>query len=246
MSRSVASHHSTPSAGLLALLSLTALTACEGSKFLYAGQPIPAYFPLDGQRTWVYQQCPPDDAACVVDDPRQLVISKVGSRQAGDTQVVSLTYAYRELVPEDTGTETGTTDGGDSGTAEEEPSTDEVFATVEWSSDSTDGVQIWSWTDAEGVETPYATPLRFADPEMSKGDAVYSENLTSTYVEQTYCQTRWVADTEWECALMRVEGGAGTEPFLGDWWLASSYGVAHFVPAGGSVPWVLAGATFSE
>ncbi len=46
----------------------------------------------------------------------------------------------------------------------------------------------------------------------------------------------WVDD--WDCLRIEIDS-AGDEPFLGTWWLATSWGPSRFLPKGHDAPWVL-------
>ena len=199
-------------------LILGAAAGCDAKSFGYPGQPMPEFFPLDGDRSWSYRQCGPDDAACVPSEPRELHVVKSSTRSVGETQVASLRYGLFD--PEQA----------------EEP--DVAQFTIEWSSDTSDGILIWSASTADGTVLTYEDdPVVVAEREMNTGDAVSTGGVTSTFIGMESCTTNWVPDTAWECAHLEITGA--DEPFVGDWWMATTNGTAIFQPAGAAEPWVL-------
>jgi len=195
------------SAAALALLSAAALPGCDGRDFKFAGVSLYKYFPLDGEREWIYANESADIGS-------ELHVRTVGSRRAGDVSVVTLRYSTTNP--------------------------DLELFDVEWSSDSVDGIQIWSWTDAAtGAQTVFNPPLLFADGEMTADQAVSSSgggfNCTSTYLELVELGNAWTTDT-WESAHIYFDDGDGDDmaglPFAGHWWIASTYGTNQLVPTG--------------
>lgn len=198
---------------------LAAAAGCD-TKTQYAGQPMPEYFPLDGERSWSYRQCGPDDAACVPVEARELHVVKSSTRSIGDTEVNTLRYGLFD--------------------PEQPEAADEPQFTIDWSSDSVDGILIWTASNASGDVLTYEDePVVIADREMNTNESITTGDVTSTFIGLEPCATNWVPDTPWECVHMQVTGSNGA-PFLGDWWMATTSGTAIFLPEGAEVPWVLA------
>ena len=177
------------------------LAACE-AEYVYPGQPIYDYFPLDGsERSWSYSQ---DDDSI---DYFLFIEMVTPSREVDDMEVVPL-----ETTRSDTKELVSTTEwssdsrngvlihsfalGVEPATAFEPPI---VFAADEMAADDT-------------VET-----------KTNAGTFI------TTFSSREDGPNHWVPGTEtdpWTCAHMKLEGpGLG---FEGDYWIAPRYGTALF------------------
>lgn len=219
---------STKATVVAALTTASLLGGCAGQKFGYAGENLWERYPLDGTtREWEYVN--EDTAVEYV-----LVVEKVSETLQGGKALVTLSYTARAA---DTAT-------GESG--------ETLLHEVVWSTDSDDGVEIWSWTDytadVAGVTTDYSPPVIFAEREMNNGDMVDSDSagvsFTSQYNGLQDCPNNWSGDT-WECARVAITGGTGAEPFLGEHWVAMNYGTSWFEPEAGG-KWVLSKSTYAD
>jgi hypothetical protein len=127
---------------------------------------------------------------------------------------------------------------------------------MEWSSESSGGVQVWSYVDSrespDGAVLLFDPPLAVADASMEVGDQVKTTtggySFTSSFEGNVDCPNHWVTDA-WECVHILLEDGDGdsnTGPaFAGDWYLAADWGPSRFVPTGFTQPWVLTRAEWS-
>ncbi len=200
----------------LLLPAIALLPGCEGRKFNFAGASLWDRFPLDGERTWTYN----NESA---DIDTQLQASIVGTRQSGNTQVVKI--AYSEV--------SATADDGTVG----EP---ELLFEIEWSTDSVNGIQVWGYADVVNQDSvTFDDPLTFAAPEMNAGESVTSSSngieITTTFEGLGDLGNAWTTDA-WESAYLVVDDGDGDPmagpPFAGHWWIATSWGVNQFAPSG--------------
>ncbi len=183
------------------VLGLATTTGCAGQKFNYPGESLWERFPLDGERQWSYVS---DDVSVEY----SLIVDKISTVSQGGKDVVTLAYTHR------------TSDGGET-----------LQYEVDWSTDADDGIEIWKWTDystdVAGVTTNFDPPVVFAEREMNAGDIVETstggDTFATEYVGLTTCPNQWTTD-EWECAVVTIGSGTGSQPFLGTWSIARSYG----------------------
>ena len=115
--------------------------------------------------------------------------------------------------------------------------TGDIIRSVDWSSDSINGVLIHGYTDFEGGGEPVALdpPLVFADDEMAPGASVVTETggytFTSTLEFSEACPNHYVPDWE-DCLKMTLDDGDGDDTVgalvAGEYWLVPSYGTAWF------------------
>ena len=141
--------------------------------------------------------------------------------------------------------------------------------TMQWSSDSADGVQVHGYMLEEGATTgsgddtgdaggdtggssinaeigtwvSFDPPVQISKYQMAPGESVETTTggvtYTSTLEEQKKCPNNWVAEDPWDCLVFKVEGDNGA-PFVGTWEMATKWGVSRFQPASKSgTPWVL-------
>lgn len=206
------------------IVSLTSLGGCGGGTNPYrsGGFSTSDYMPLDGDRSWRYSQ---DDEA--VD--WQMVVEKVPQTTTVDiTEIVTLEYS-----------EYANGSAGD------------LLYSIQWSSDSSDGVLIWGYTDeVSGESVSYDPPVTFGRRQMVTGDSYTTttggRDFTTTFEVVESCPNNWRSD--WDCLKFVLDDGDGDDdagpPFAGTWWMASSYGASRFIPTGYTDAWVLASATF--
>lgn len=131
--------------------------------------------------------------------------------------------------------------------------TGDLLYTIDWSSDSSDGVQVWGYSDeATGDSVSYDPPVGISNRYMNTGEFAETttdgRTFTSTFEGVESCPNDW--RTDWECVHMSVDDGDDDDttgpPFAGDWWLATSYGASRFVTTGYTDAWVLYTATFES
>jgi len=197
---------------------------CGGTTYDYAGHSIYEYFPLDGERTWTYV---PEDSDDEGETVWQLEVEKVFPTETqGNTEIITLEYSKEG---------------------------DALLFSVQWSSDSVDGVLIHGYTDEEtGAAVTYDPPVVFGDYQMTKGESVTSQGdgvtFTSTFQGVESCQNYWTTD-EWECLHFVLDDGDSDDeaglPFAGEWWIANTWGTSWFMPTGYTVPWVLTSASWA-
>ena len=129
--------------------------------------------------------------------------------------------------------------------------TGDLLYSVDWSSDASNGIQVWGYSDElSGDSVAYDPPVQIAERTMLTGDSVDTDTddrtFTSTFEGIEDCENDWRAD--WTCATITIDDGDGDDmngpPFAGQWWMATSYGASRFVPTGYTDAWVLASATF--
>ena len=220
----------------LALL-IVPLAACAGSSHTYNGQSISQYFPLDGERWWEYRQCAEFDSGGPVDsatysfydptgcsDPAEGVLRTEKfpeTQMSGGTEIVQLdTFRI-------------STDGSST-----------PAYSVKWSSDTSKGIRVYSWTDSStGTVTAYDPPIKIAAHQMNVGDITETTtggaNFTTVFEGvKADCPNNWSGVWE-ECVHLVVSSDGPDAPFLGDYYIGASYGLAAFLPAGDSDVWVL-------
>ncbi len=200
------------------LLLCGALVACtSGGTTTYQGHNTYDYFPIDGERTWLYT---PDADAASPDVSYNLFVEKIGSGSAGTTETATLEYR-----------------NNDSGS---------LLYEIVWSSDAADGVLIHSYNVQGGEAVAFDTPVSFADYKMVVGDvaetATNGMTITSELVGVETCENYWT-DNVWECLHFSVSGIDA--PFAGDWWVAASWGPSRFHPDDVGQDWVLASGYWS-
>ena len=198
---------------------LFVMMSCGGAAYNYNGQDIHKYFPLDGDRDWEYAQ---DDLSV----EWALYVEMTSVAMIDNTTVATLEYQNK---------------GG-------ENEVGEPLFDIQWSSDSTDGVLIHSYTDhSTGDAVYFDTPIVFGEHQMNVGDSVTSQTngltITSTFTANTSCDTHWSTDT-WDCLYFIVDDGGAGLPFAGDWWIATNWGAAQLRTTGYSQNWVLTEANF--
>jgi hypothetical protein len=116
-----------------------------------------------------------------------------------------------------------------------------VLYTVDWSSDSVNGVLIHGWADPQAkTSTTFAEPIQFGIHGMTAGDVIETTTdditFTSTFVGKEDCPNDWV-DQVWECARMELTGA--DLPFVGTYLLSRTYGASRFRTFGYDDDWKL-------
>ncbi len=131
--------------------------------------------------------------------------------------------------------------------------TGDLLYSVDWSSDSSTGIQIWGFSDEQtGESARYDPPVQVADKTMLTNESTETETdgrtFVSTFLGLQECSNDWRSD--WECAAIEIDDGDGDDnagpPFAGTWWMATSWGTSRFIPTGYTDAWVLASATFDD
>jgi hypothetical protein len=115
--------------------------------------------------------------------------------------------------------------------------TGDIVRSVDWSSDSINGVLIHAYTHYEAGEDPveFDPPIQFADDEMAPGASVVTETggytFTSTLEGSEPCPNHYVPDWD-ECLRMTLDDGDGDDSagalVAGEYWLVPSFGTAWF------------------
>lgn len=209
---------------LLAFAALV-IPACDGQKFQSGGLRTNEYLPLEGDREWEYIQCDPGDEACTPDADFEVLLVEKSPTTASrnNTEIITLDYSVLEPT--------------------------ELLFSVDWSSNSRDGIQVWGWSNSAGDGLDFATPVMIGDYGIQTDAVADTETdgltFSSTFLGYEECPNHWVTDP-YECIHFRVEGGDGTDPIAGDWWFAQSWGMVKYQPADGSAPWVLRCAEFDN
>ncbi len=192
---------------------------CNGPSFGYDGQNIYKYFPLDGERDWSYA----NDAS---DVDWTLYVKLVDSEIRDGTEVATLSYQEKGDVGE----------------------VGEPLFSLEWSSDSNDGVLIHKYTDdVTGESTTFSPALIFGEHQMNVGESVETTTggttFTSTFVSSATCQTHWSTE-DWDCLHFTLDDGGADLPFSGDWYIATNWGAAQMRFTGDTADWVLTEANY--
>lgn len=198
--------------GLILALALTACT--DGSTTQYTGHNTYEYFPMEGDRTWTYVA---DTDAVSPNVDYNLFVDKVASRLEGGTEVVTLEYRRND-------------EAGD------------LLYSIDWSSDSAGGVQVWGYSVQGGSSASFDDPLLFAEYKMVVGDTTTTSSngveITSTLTGLEDCTNYWT-DNVWTCLHFTIDGSDDL-PFAGDWWGAGSWGTTRFDNPMVDQEWVLA------
>ena len=150
---------------------------------------------------------------------------KSGVVEKGSTQVVTIDYSVLD------------------------PS--ELLYSIDWSSDSSNGIQVHGYSVEDGDTVAFDTPVSMSEYRMVPGDIIETTTNGVTYTAELVgvesCENDWVTEP-WECLHFRVSDGvddASSAPFVGDWWLAADWGTSRFQPAGYDTPWILSEAVWS-
>jgi hypothetical protein len=200
------------------------LVAC-GPATTFRGASVNEYLPLEGDRAWEYIQCDPDDDNCEADAGFDILLveKSPNTTTSGSAEVVTLDYAVLD------------------------PTT--LLHSIEWSSDSKNGILIHGWTDAEGERTSYSKPVEMSNYTANKGDVFDSStdglSFSSEFYGEEQCPNHWVSEP-YKCIHFELTGGDGSEPFLGEWWFAQSWGMVKFHSVESSAPWVLRCAEYGD
>lgn len=181
-----------------------------------------AFLPLEGDRGWEYVQCLPADDACLPDASfDELAVDKVATEEQDGTRIVSLDYA-----------------AGESGAA---------LYGIRWSSDATDGIRIWGWTDGTDPAVDLGTPVQVAGSTALVGADIDTPTAAgtfiATFVGAEACPNHWASEP-FECLHFRIEGGDGVAPIVGDWWFSRSWGMVRHDSPRWAAPWVLSCAEY--
>lgn len=195
--------------------------APEGSNTNYSGHNTHEYMPLDGVRSWQYQN---DGAAF------DMVVEKTNTNTVDGIDIITYTYSKKE------------------------PS--ESLATIDWSSDSLNGILVHGYTLTNQGGMEFETPVILADYKMVPGESVETITdgitFTSTFVAMEQCPNNWIdEDNTWDCLKFEIssDSSSGSFPFVGEWWLANTWGPSRFITPDGSFgssnTWVLSQATYS-
>ena len=127
----------------------------------------------------------------------------------------------------------------------------ELLYSIDWSSDSSNGIQVHGYSVEDGDTVAFDTPVSMSEYRMVPGDTIETVTNGITYTAELVgvesCANDWVTDP-WECLHFSISDGvddASSAPFVGDWWLAADWGTSRFQPAGYDTPWILSEAVWS-
>ena len=193
----------------------------EGSSTNYSGHNTHEYMPLDGVRSWQYQ----NDGASF-----DMVVEKTATNSVDGLDIVTYTYSKKEPV--------------------------ESLATIDWSSDSLNGILIHGYTLTNQGGMEFEEPVMLADYKMIPGESVETTTdgitFTSTFIAMEQCPNNWIDEANtWDCLKFEIssDSSSGSFPFVGEWWLANTWGPSRFITPdgtfGSSNTWVLSQATYS-
>lgn len=221
---------------ILALFALP-LAACSGSSYSYDGEPIAEYFPLDGDRWWEYRQCASYDSGTAVDTSVYSFYDGTGC--TGPEEGLLRIEKFRETDMRD-GIEVVRLDTFH--IAADGSST--PIYNVEWSSDNSKGIRVYSWTDqTTGTVTTFDPVIQFAAHQMNVGDTVSTSTGGTTFTTTFHkvladCPNNWSGEWD-ECMHLEITSDGSSAPFLGNYFIGASYGMAGFQAASASDVWVL-------
>ena len=197
------------------------LLACgPGNTAKYSGRSTSDYMPLDGARSWQYE-----NEGVFFD----MIVEKTNSESIDGVEVVTLTYSQKEPA--------------------------QSLATIDWSNH--DGIKIHGYTITNQGGMDFDSPIALSESKMMVGDMVKSTTdgitFTSTFVDLIECPNNWIdEENTWECVLFEItsDSSSGVFPFLGQWWLANTWGTSRFIASDGpfasSNSWVLSQATWTN
>ena len=127
----------------------------------------------------------------------------------------------------------------------------ELLYSIDWSSDSSNGIQIHGYSVEDGDTVAFDTPVSMSEYRMVPGDIIETTTNGVTYTAELVgvesCENDWVTEP-WDCLHFSISDGvddASSAPFVGDWWLAVNWGTSRFQPAGYTTPWILSEAVWS-
>jgi len=198
------------------------LIACNGgANTQYNGHTTYDYMPLDETRSWRYQ----NEGMSF-----ELGVSKGAGEMKENIEVFTMTYSNHD--------------------------TSETLATIDWSSDSLNGILIHGYTITNQGGMEFEEPVVFAEYKMLPDEVAETStdgiNFSSTFIGVEKCPNNWIdEDNTWNCLHFDIssDSSAGNFPFVGEWWLAQSWGASRFVTPDGSFgssnTWVLAQATYT-
>lgn len=200
------------------------LSACTGDTQQYTGHNTYEYFPLDGARTWLYT-ADVDTPFDQLNVDYNLAVSKTATQTQGATQIVTLEYRKQN--------------------------TGDLLYSIDWSSDSADGIVVHGYSVQGGDTVAFDTPIEFAAYRMVSGDVSETTSngmtITSTLEAVVDCPNYWTEQV-WECLQFHVDDGDGDDsvgvPFGGTWEIAGSWGASRFRPTGMNQDWVLSSGTW--
>ncbi len=193
-------------------LLLAALQGCNPSNTAFSGHSISEFFPLHGvKRDAVYKN---DDASFT----EKMLVEKLSETELSDGTDVSTLEHYLE-------SSTGRT----------------LIGTVEWSSETSDGVRIHGYSDGDGASTAFDPPVAISpstDKWQTDDDPVCTETGGFTFRSELIgfedCPVAWGPDWS-DClhvALVGCSSDCECEEdesgllFVGEYWQVSTYGTA--------------------
>ncbi len=220
----------------------TLLVGCFGEpKYDYGGFSSHQYFPIDGTaRSWEFYDRDGDLGW-------QLLAEMTDKSRSGGVQIATIEYAqsdpYKLLYDVRWSSDSskgiqihgyGVADGFQ-------------WSNVAGSGDTGAGGDTGSAAgdDSAGPglsSVSLSPPIQFAKYQVTPGDSETTSTggvtYTSTFEEVENCPNAW--NEEWECLrFVLTSDSANPAPFVGTWWLATTYGPSWFLPDGKATPWVL-------
>ncbi len=131
-----------------------------------------------------------------------------------------------------------------------------ILGEVDWSSDSSEGIQIHRLYEEEGaVTTTFDPPILVSKPQAIPGESRTTETggytFTATFEDIDGCATYWAPDWEdVECLVVSLTDGdadpATNGLIVGTYWLVPSWGIALMDLEGYVATWSLSGADWVE
>jgi hypothetical protein len=128
----------------------------------------------------------------------------------------------------------------------------ELLYSIDWSTDSVDGIVIHGFAVEGGESVSFATPVVISEPQMAPGEQIATAtdgySFTSTFTSTATCPNDWVTD-DWDCLHFTISDGTddtSSPPFVGDWWFAADWGTSRFNVPGYTSDWVLSEANWES
>ena len=149
--------------------------ACSGPKTSYTGHNTYEYMPLNGERDWRYMNGDVGDD--ISEDQFELNVEKFSIEEKDNYEVVTLEYS------------------------EADPRV--VLGTIQWSSDSRNGIAIHGYSEGEEAVV-FDSPIMVSAYRMIPGEANETSTngltFTSTLVGVEECENHWYpGEQAWSC-----------------------------------------------
>lgn len=210
------------------LLLLTAMTGCYGTTIHSGGEDTYKYFPLDGDRTWVYQST---DSSL----PYRLRAHKP---KESETVEGSTDRIYTITFSPDC---QGAVDPCVADLDEDEIPDFENEPLMVWrlSSDSISGTRFYSFDDEA-----YDPPVRLAEADQADEEEVVTESggvtYTSKIISETPCDVPyWRGEPPDGCKIFQLDDGGAGSALGGEYMAIVQFGIVQFTIQGLDSTWQL-------